>query len=222
MIFGVIFYYFLVVWQVLLQEAKKQKSEKLDHWDWIELLEHQQHHYHSRYHGLYPNGFVAMSLLQMGCCCCFCNGSCWNGFCCNGLLFEMDFGAMKFCCKWVVLVAMDFIAKWVVVVVSLQKCMCVFGIWELNEWWVSLLRVCSDGVKEWFRRVVGFCKRPKERKKDPRTDWLTYFSSAKSFASFASAKQRSGLGICLMVADGNPFFCLCFCRFSFGFVEERR
>jgi len=66
--------------------------------------------------------FVAMGLLQMGCCCC-----------CNGLLFEMDFGAMKFCCKWVVLVAMDFIAKWVVVVVSLQKCMSVFGIWELNE-----------------------------------------------------------------------------------------
>ncbi len=48
-------------------------------------------------------------------------------------LVEMDFGAMKFCCKWVVLVAMVFIAKWVVVVVSLLKCMCVFGIWELNE-----------------------------------------------------------------------------------------
>lgn len=153
MIFGVIFYYFLVVWQDLLQEAKKQKSEKLDHWDWIELLEQQQHHHLSRCHGLFPNGF------------------CCNGFAANGLLLllqwglvEMDFGAMKFCCKWVVLVAMVFIAKWVVVVVSLQKCMCVFGIWELNEWWVWLLRVCrvcSDGVKEWFRRVVGFGNRPK-------------------------------------------------------------
>jgi hypothetical protein len=38
---------------------------------------------------------------------------------------------------------------------------------------LRVCRVCSDGVKEWFRRVVGFCKRPKERKKHPRTDWLT-------------------------------------------------
>jgi hypothetical protein len=137
----------------------------------------------------------------------------WNGF-----------GAMKFCCKWVVLLAMDFIAKWVVVVVSLQKCMCVFGIWELNEWWVWLLRVCrvcSDGVKEWFRRVVGFCKRPKERKKHPRTDWLT-FRLQRVLLLLRQQKKRSGLGICLMVADGNPLFCLCFCRFFFGFVEERR
>ncbi len=224
MILGVIFDYFLVVWQDLLQETKNQKSEKLDHWDWIELLEQQQHHHHSRYHG-----FVSKWILLQWVCCKWvvvvvAMGSCWNGFCCNGLLFEMDFGAMRFCCKWVVLVAMDFIAKWVVVVVSLQKCMSVFGIWELNEWWVWLLRVCrvcSDGVKEWFRRVVGFWKRPKERKKHPRTDWLT-FRQQRVLLLLRQQKKRSGLGICLMVADGKPFFCLYFCRFFFGFVKERR
>ncbi len=86
MIFGVIFHS-LLVWQDLLQEAKKQKSEKLDHWDWIELLEQQQHHHHSRYNGFFPNGFC-------------CNGVLlkwillqwvlvWNGFWCNEILLQM-------------------------------------------------------------------------------------------------------------------------------------